>query len=104
MKFQCEYIFTHPGRMTPLTAAHIVKIVQRSSSEVSIEVNGHCTNCLDVSGLLALCIANGDLVNVIADGRDGYDVMKNIETVLLHHTERGGMPAGQRWLPQLVSA
>ena len=104
MKFQCEYVCSQLYGLTPVAAAHIVGIALRSDSEVRIEANGHCANAVSICGLLSLSIRNGDLVKVTVDGEDGYDVMRNIEAVITHHTQRGTRHEGDQRVPQLVPA
>ena len=104
MRFQYECTCRHPDGLTLLAATHIVKIVLHSYSAVRIEANGNSANATDINGLVSLSIANGDVVNVIADGRDAYDVMKSIESVLIQPTATGAKPVGQRRVPQLVPA
>ena len=102
MKFRCEYTCRQSDGLTVLAATHIVKIVLRSDSAVSIEANGRCTNALDINGLMSLSIENGDVVRVTVDGGDGYDVMENIEKVLTRRTERDEMSVGRQGVSEPV--
>ena len=104
MKFQCEYICTQPYGLGPVAAAHIVSIVLHSDSDVRIEANGHCANAVSISALLALSVRNGEAVKVTVDGGDGWGVMKNIENVFTHRTQKKAVSTSRQGASQLVSA
>ena len=104
MKFQCEYTCTQPNGLNLLAIARIVKIVLLSNSEVSMEANGQGVNAQNFGRLLSLAIKNGDEVKVMADGGDGYDVMRNIEAVLTNQPEMETKPEDNPWEPQSVFA
>ena len=104
MRFQYECTCRHPHGLTLLEAVLIVRSTLRSHSGVRFEANGHCANGMDINGLMSLPVESGDVVKVTAEGQDAYDLVKEIESVLIHDTDEGKKPVGQRRVPDLVSA
>ena len=104
MKFQCEGTCRFPNGLTLLAATHILKIVDHSYSTVRIEANGHWEDATDIYGLLSLSIENNDAVKITAEGQDAYDVVRNIEKMLIQHEEMATGVAGEREVQQAVFA
>ena len=62
--------------------AVLVQVASQHESTVYIESNGKKVNAKSIMGMMTLGLASGEVVVVIADGKDEEEAVANIEKFL----------------------
>ena len=62
--------------------AMLVQVASQYDSTIYIETEGKHVNAKSIMGMMSLGMANGEILNVSADGADEQAAMSGIETYL----------------------
>ncbi len=70
------------GGLEARPIAMLVQVASQHESSVYIETEGKKVNAKSIMGMMSLALGSGESVNVIADGKDEQEAMRNIEEYL----------------------
>jgi phosphocarrier protein HPr len=77
-----EIVVRHEYGLHARPAASFVKLARRFKAEIILEKNGERVNGKSIMGVMMLAIARGETVFLEANGPDGEEALRKLESFL----------------------